>query len=284
MSITNGDEGYRSRSRRGEVDDIHFPLSRRAASAWTQYLLTAAEVNPDVISSLLTPDALTLSLRFSEERMSIDGHISEWCERWGFIEHFARTPALNTLVDAGTEGSPLPTTFVCDVHGNRFDRPAIMFTRSRTFDGTTTREDVPGAVLTGDIPIFHWDPRREAKSSALGRIMDAIETIIRADLESIEAAYLGNGYERLREKRQPDHFVWLARFQLCRETVADIAEDIKPDQDPEHRERTIRRGILSVCQDLNIKPRRDRSGPKPRIPDSRQSDSPNVFVMTFWRS
>lgn len=274
MNIGDDDGKPRLEIELGEVDDIQFAFRRRA-SAWTTYLRVAAEVEPEVIGSLLTAEALTLLGQFRKEGplssayRQMQKHISAWCEHWGFLEQFARIPAQNTLAFASRPDTPVPTTFTSDVHGHDLtgeEGNFVTLTTRQTIrsDGTTDEAAELGVQLPDILPAFYWDATRETKFGALERIMGEIEEIIRTDLDTIEAAYFAEGFKLVRKKRQPDHYVWLARRLIRKESVSEIAGDLRPDRRSQDRERTIRRGIQSAAQELDIPLPRDRSGPKPK--------------------
>lgn len=257
-------EQYRTKS--GELDDSDFGFTRRAA-AWTTYLQIAADVHPPVISSLITDVSLDMIARSREKRRlhvdsqvqaELDQFIAGWCAVWGFSEYFAHVPAQNTIVDAldaRENGQPLPTTFVCDVHGNQHDGTDLKITRSITFSPATgeEREYGLGAKLPMHLPDFRWDPTRETLSHAQKRITDAIKPLVRAELQTIRDSYLADDYEPVARKRDGNrHYEWFARRRLRRESVDKIMDILDEHDDTRRDRRTVEKGIKRAEIELGI--------------------------------
>lgn len=93
--------------------------------AWDTYLEIAARLEPRVMASLLTTDALSASVPPDVllEETIWGQHIRQWCKQWGFLERYAYYPAWNTLghsVHAQKHGNPLPHTFICTWSGAHY--------------------------------------------------------------------------------------------------------------------------------------------------------------------
>lgn len=277
--MTNVPEPEQYRIKLGDLDYSDSWFRRRASAAWSTYLLIAAEVHPPVISSLLSNHALDIFARYKEGRASgvdnqaeaeLERFIAEWCGQWGFREHYARLPAHNTLGQAFRDrqmGGPEPLTFVCDVHGRRYegtnllDNARVIVKNGHT--GEVTELGL-GAKLPMDLPDFHWEPTTETLPDALKRITDAIKPLVRAELQTIRDSYLANGYEQVVAKRDKSKdfemvdpekyrnwgFEWVARQQLRGETPQSIADILSESLTKAPDERTIQRRIQQTKNEL----------------------------------
>jgi hypothetical protein len=250
--MTNIPDDNRIRVRLGALDD---GLGRSRSAAWTTYLQVVADIEPAVLQSLMTPAALSL---FDEYHRSgnrtaiqdqIDHHITSWCERWGFPYYYAHIPAQNTLADAG-RGGPLPRNFTSDVYGNS-PTHGLLIHQVQVADSSGVMRDILfGTALDLRLPVYRWDFTRETRANAFQRVMEDIRSRVDAALDEIEADALTTGHQRVKVKRRHEHFVWLARFQIKKDRIADIALELKPDKNPEDRERTIRRGVKAAATAL----------------------------------
>lgn len=268
-------------------DDGNTHIERHIA--WTHYLLAAAQIQPEIITCLLTEDGFE-ALRKTRERREnwvhkpewsdmpvppspddpLNRFIRAWCDRWGFFEYFARTPANNLLVEAArlrAEGKPKPETFTCDCAGVPLDpderkpwqRSAVicrvqdpLIGRWKTISGIGS-----GAKWSLNVPELTWNPREELRSAALARIMPAIESIVACDLDRIRSEYMADGYKPVPSKRAPEHFEWVARYQLLHEDKEEIARS------EGYHERHVRREIIETARLLGIALRVQRRG-RPR--------------------
>jgi hypothetical protein len=101
------------------------------------------------------------------------------------------------------------------------------------------------------LPLF--DPLLETRALWLQRVKDWTDRVI--------AEYRAQGYVRSRRKNQPSHYHWLARHTVGRETVSEIALDVKRggtksnDRDPEYYRQRVDDAIrrLAKAIDLSLK-------------------------------
>lgn len=80
-----------------------------------------------------------------------------------------------------------------------------------------------GTQVLPHLPLFFWEPTREPRGAARARIIATLTALLDADLDVVESAYRNQGYQSAPEKRSLEHFEWLARYQLKRETMEEIA-------------------------------------------------------------
>jgi hypothetical protein len=253
--MTNVPDPEQFRIELGELDDRHSRF-QRMPSAWTTYLHVAAKVHPPVISSLLTDHGLAIIARLRDgwsvvaenpAEAELEEFIAGWCGNWGFIEHFARIPARNTLgqaFDAHQTGKPFPRTFVCDVHGRRYDGTGLLNMNLNIVVKNESTGEITelrlGAKLQLRLPDFHWDRTRETLSDAQKRITNAIKPLVRAELETIRDSYLADDYEPVVRKRDRDrHFEWLARNRVRREPVLSIVKSLEQSHTTQRDVRTV---------------------------------------------
>lgn len=240
---------------RGSLD--HHPKGVESlAAAWSIYLSIATDIEPAVMETLLTAEALARehARRTGQRELSAQHyrqtsnakHIRAWCERWKFRAEWAEEPASETLraaSQAQREGRPLPTAL--DVSSLTDDPPGTLLLTL----ATTSR-------LTLDLPSFTWSPTSETFEDAKARIMGTIDAAVTEELERIRQDHLQQGYTAGRSKRSPIHFEWLARAWLLGESV-DIIVNGLTDGDARDS-RTVQRGIADARAALGL-PVRPRS-------------------------
>lgn len=266
--MTNVSDGGYIRIALGELDDSEFRFRQRE-SAWTDYLHIAAEVEPEVITTLLTDEILDAWAAYIASQREgglgaaygpIDAHIQAWSERWGFIRDRVDGAAfrlLDAAHNARCAGQPLPTTFVSDSLGNTTSLPPDAY-HVKLFG----RPMAPRLGLK--LPEFFWEPTTETFNDALGRIMASIEQIVRAELGLIRKDYLSRGYQSsIRKRDRGKHFQWLARRRLLKETVVSIANSLDADTETRRDLRTVQRGIGKAADSLGL-PRRISKRPANR--------------------
>lgn len=257
------DIGKRQRVRfgTGELVDNEKWFSEERRIAWTLYLLAAARIEPEIITSLLTDEGIDAARQTRELQESweykperpdqpvpsspddpLDRFIHAWCEQWELLEYFAGTPGRNLLVDARRareEGKPDPKTFTCNCAGVPFDPsdwgPILRISASFIMDPQTGRREQTSGIgsgpkLTVVLPELTWNPREEVLSSALARIMAKMEPIVRRELNRVRDEYIADGYKTPPVKRTDKHFEWLVRYQILGETRGDIARSLADER------------------------------------------------------
>jgi hypothetical protein len=243
--------GKSMRRSRGELDHHPRGVESRAA-AWATFLSVAADLNSEVLSSLLTdeaiervgarlsqpPDAIT-SGRFYRETSNL-AHIRDWCDCWHFLPEWAEGPASDTLAAAWrsrTEGLPYPTAL--DVSSLITLAPGTMLL------GIATK-----TPLQLNIPSFDWAPTEETYDDAKTRIMASLDRLVAAELGRIKAEFLAKGYVQTGTKRSADHYVWFAKAWLNGESPDSIANRLTGDHARDTR--AIQRGIKDVREALGL--------------------------------
>lgn len=250
----------RIRLMRGSLDHHAEGVESRAA-AWAVYLSIAPEIQPDVMDTLLTEEALTreLARRSSPQAPSAQQyrqtsnakHIRAWCQRWRFRPEWAEGPASDTLRaawQAQREGCPLPTAL--DLSSLTDNPPGTLLLTS-----TTT------TPLHLDLPAFTWSPTSETFEEAKARIMGTIDAAVTQELERIRQNHLRQGFTPGRSKRSTIHFVWLARAWLLGESPDTIADELRGNDARDSR--TVQRGIADARAALGLlrRPRSWRTRP-----------------------
>jgi hypothetical protein len=244
-------KGKSVRRSRGELDHPDGIESRR--TAWARYLGIAAQVNPKVLKTLLTeeaiaragarlsqpPDAIT-SARHYRETSNL-AHIRDWCEHWAFLPEWAEGPASDTLAAAWrsrTEGLPSPAAL--DVSSLITLAPGTVLLGNATKTG-----------LQLDIPAFDWTPTREPYGDAKNRIMGLLDTLVSTELNRIKSEMLDRGYVQPGVKYSAvDHYIWFAKAWLNGESADTIANDSCGDDRRDAR--AVRRAMRDVREALGL--------------------------------
>ncbi len=76
------------------------------------------------------------------------------------------------------------------------------------------------------LPSPRWDPQRETRAAAQARIVGELRRGVQMELARIEAAARVRAAAVPSKRTGMEHLVWLARYQLCRESFAEIARDV----------------------------------------------------------
>lgn len=226
--------------------DHHSHGVESMATAWRIYLSIASEVEPRVLTSLLTDDAIARrgvrpdgipideSVTRFIRRTSNLSHIRAWCDLWHFKAAWAETPAVDTINAAAHSritGCPYPDRIITT---SLADNPAGSF-----FLTIATTAPL-------DLPQFTWSPTAETMEAATSRIL----AVVTSELERIRDTSLRRGYIPGRTKRSLDHFEWFARNRLIGESADVIANSLE-DDDPRDI-RTVQRGIKDVREALGL--------------------------------
>jgi hypothetical protein len=251
-----GEMGVSGRGIRRLTKDADATISHERGPAWDEYLRIPAEVEPNVIQSLLALELHDNDIQFWQED---EKRLREWCGRWGFLYQFAEIPARSTWAAARRRKAGnlhIPTGFKSTWAGwpyPEWDEPNVPRppTEIRSyvlggaggesqapFDMPGRRYDPPdetGKVWIGRgyqvlLPDYFWNPVRESRSCAQARIVDHVKKAIIQNLVAIESAYGEHGYRPMREPRELNGFEWLARIQTRRELIPSIAREVDVDE------------------------------------------------------
>lgn len=264
---------------RGELNDPEFPAAVRVA--WGLYMQAVEQVRPAAVEDLLAFPGLTAPDQHTFNA-GTTAYTQAWANRWGFRVRYTATLALNTLErarDAALAGQPYPMAFATLIARFVDDNPIITIQLSDDGhpavvgiprDDETLAWDHPWGIhgdlfrpadsLNVELPAMCWNPLNERIEDAETRIMGEIAPLVRAALARVREELLAAGYLPVKEQRQPEHFVWLARNQLppC-ERPEDIASGDLDGPDV----RTIERGIAQAARALGMKLPMNTPGPKP---------------------
>jgi len=99
------------------------------------------------------------------------------------------------------------------------------------------------------VEVSPWDITESTRSSFEKQAREQFESTLVEYCDQLEAAARSAGYVRTKERRNSDHFRWLAVYQVCRFSQEAIADAIGV-----HRQ-AVQSSISGLAKEIGLKPR-----------------------------
>ena len=172
-----------------------------------------------------------------------------WCRRWHLEADWVIEAALDTLRLWESQ----PDTAA--LRGDWAYPDASYFT--------------PTTFTTRRFAFMHpgWEPSAglTTRDKAAENMRAAFEAKLSAYLDRLEGQAAAMGMERAPEKRNPEHFEWLAQYQAGGRSISELARMIPAKKSPErHADRSTVKHAVKQCADLIGLPLRESRPGRPR--------------------
>jgi hypothetical protein len=118
-------------------------------------------------------------------------------------------------------------------------------------------KDLTTGLVQASFPFEHpaWDPTMDTRTEFEKSAKDLFQKSLGAYCDLVEAAAIDQGLRKTRSKRTPEHYRWLARFQVKGESPADIWRSL-PTGDSRSR-RAVEKAIQEAARDIGLTLRED---------------------------
>jgi hypothetical protein len=162
--------------------------------------------------------------------------IAQWCRRWGFptgheiLLELARNPDEDPLALSAMRGWGLMVGIETVHCWRMFAVRAVEELQLMDIYFFVLASAIADRDLALDralnLPRYRWNPQRESRATASARILGEMRRSILRELDRIEAETRTCAVAVPVRRAGVEHFVWLARYQLRRESISEIARSV----------------------------------------------------------
>lgn len=105
-----------------------------------------------------------------------------------------------------------------------------------------------------------WDPLIESRADAEARLSAEVLEELKKAMDRIEQSFQHAGAASPQVKRRVEHFDWLARYQVLKESVSSIARDPRLASGASVDRKTVRSAVQSTAALISVKLRPPTTG------------------------